>query len=88
VITTLIPKLDIEPNDTYVAMVGPPVMYRFVLGECRKRGIPEDRIYVSLERKMKCGLGKCGHCQINGLNCCVDGPVFCYTQVANLPEAI
>ncbi|MFO7818575.1 MAG: FAD/NAD(P)-binding protein [Thermodesulfobacteriota bacterium] len=88
VITTLIPKIDVDPNDTYVAMVGPPVMYRFVLAECRKRGISEERIFVSLERKMKCGLGKCGHCQINGLNCCLDGPVFCYTEIANLQEAI
>jgi len=88
VITTLLPKVQVEPLNTYVAMVGPPVMYRFVIEECRKMGIESERIYVSLERKMKCGLGKCGHCQINGLNACVDGPVFCYTELEPLEEAI
>ncbi len=87
VITTLFPKIRINPENTNVAMIGPPVMYRFVIDECAKLGIPQERIYVSLERRMKCGLGKCGHCQINGINCCTDGPVFCYTKIANLPEA-
>jgi len=88
VITTLLPKIKIDPENTYVAMVGPPIMYKFVITECKKMGLEENRIYVSLERHMKCGLGKCGHCQINGINCCVEGPVFCYTQIASLEEAI
>jgi len=87
VITSLFPKIRVNSDNTNVAMIGPPVMYRFVIEECSKLGIPQNRIYVSLERRMKCGLGKCGHCQINGINCCIDGPVFCYTQIANLPEA-
>lgn len=88
VITTLFPKIRISPETTSVATIGPPVMYRFVIQECSKLGIPRNRIYVSLERRMKCGLGKCGHCQINGLNCCLDGPVFCYTDIAGLGEAL
>ncbi len=87
VITTLFPKIRVNSGNTNVAMIGPPVMYRFVIKECSNLGISQDRIYISLERRMKCGLGKCGHCQINGINCCIDGPVFCYTQIANLPEA-
>lgn len=89
VITTLLPKVkDLDPTSTYVSMVGPPIMYRFVIAECRKRGIASDQIFVSLERKMKCGLGKCGHCQINELNTCIDGPVFCYTDIEAYQEAI
>ena len=88
VITTLLDKVDIDPSQTYVAMVGPPVMYRFVIAQCRDLGIRGERIYVSLERRMKCGLGKCGHCQINGINACVDGPVFAYTDIETLEEAI
>ncbi len=88
VITTLFPKISINPETTNVATIGPPVMYRFVIQECSKLGIPQNRIFVSLERRMKCGLGKCGHCQINGLNCCLDGPVFCYTDIAGLGEAL
>lgn len=87
-ITTLLPKVQMDPVNTYVAMVGPPVMYRFVISDCRKMGIPTDQIYVSLERKMKCGLGKCGHCQINDLNACIDGPVFRYTDIEAYQEAI
>jgi len=88
VITTLIPKVKLDPDKTNVAMVGPPIMYKFCLGECLKIGIPSKRIYVSLERKMKCGLGKCGHCQINHLNACIEGPVFQYNQIESVEEAI
>jgi NAD(P)H-flavin reductase len=89
VITTLLPKVaELNPDNTYVAMVGPPVMYRFVIQGCNDIGIPAERIYVSLERRMKCGLGKCGHCQINGINACVEGPVFLYNDIAALKEAI
>ncbi|MFW6323849.1 MAG: FAD/NAD(P)-binding protein [Desulfovibrionales bacterium] len=88
VITTLLPQVNIIPEQTYVAMVGPPIMYRFVLMECSKMGIHSDQIFVSLERRMKCGLGKCGHCQINGINCCIDGPVFRLTDIQSLEEAI
>lgn len=88
VITTLLPKVELQPENTYVAMVGPPIMYRFVLQSCRDMSIPTGNIYVSLERKMKCGLGKCGHCQINGLNACIEGPVFLYNDIESLKEAI
>ena len=50
--------------------------------------IPDKNIFVSLERRMKCGVGKCGHCQINGVYVCKEGPVFRYDQVKNLPEAL
>ncbi|MGE4297138.1 MAG: FAD/NAD(P)-binding protein [Desulfovibrionaceae bacterium] len=88
VITTLLPKVDINPSGTFVAMVGPPIMYKFVIKSCHDIGIPSNHIYVSLERKMKCGLGKCGHCQINGLSACIDGPVYQYSDIEPLTEAI
>lgn len=87
-ITTLLPKITVVPESTYVAMIGPPIMYRFVLKGCQDMGLRPQQIYVSLERRMKCGLGKCGHCQINGINCCIDGPVFCYTDIQGLEEAV
>jgi sulfhydrogenase subunit gamma (sulfur reductase) len=52
------------------------------------KGIPETQIYLSLERRMKCGVGKCGHCQINHLYCCQDGPVFTYAQIRGVEEAL
>ena len=87
VITTLIPGVDIEPSRTFAAVVGPPVMYNFVIKELRKKGIPERQILMALERNMSCGNGKCGHCQIQNLYLCQDGPVFNYEQIKNLSEA-
>ncbi len=88
VITTLFPQINIAPEKTYAVIVGPPVMYRFVIGECKNKGIPDDQILLSLERRMKCGVGKCGHCQINNVYVCQDGPVFTYSELKNLEEAI
>jgi NAD(P)H-flavin reductase len=69
-------------------IVGPPVMYRPVIESLAKKGVPEQRIIVSLERYMKCGVGKCGHCTIEHLYCCLDGPVFNLKDVAHLKGAI
>jgi sulfite reductase subunit B len=88
VITRLIPPLKIEPSNTYALVVGPPVMYKYVLLELQTKQIPEDHIIMSLERRMKCGIGKCGHCQINGVYVCLDGPEFSYHTLKFLSEAI
>ena len=87
VITTLIPEIDIDPDTTMAIVVGPPVMYKFVIRELKQKGIPDENIIVSLERRMKCGVGKCGHCQINGVYVCLEGPVFNYADIKELPEA-
>lgn len=87
-ITALIPGVHLEPLKTVAVVCGPPVMYRFVIQELLKKGIAERHIYLSLERHMKCGLGKCGHCQIENLYCCRDGPVFNYAEIKNLQGAI
>lgn len=87
-ITSLIPKVDLEPERTYSVVVGPPVMYKFVIEELLKKRINEKHIFLSLERHMKCGVGKCGHCQINDLYCCQDGPVFSYCQIKDKLEAL
>ncbi len=83
-ITTLIPAVSLNPKQTYAVVVGPPIMYRFVIAELMKRDIPDDRIIVSLERKMKCGLGKCGHCQIGNVYVCQSGPVFTFEQLKEI----
>ncbi|MEI7818126.1 MAG: FAD/NAD(P)-binding protein, partial [Desulfuromonadales bacterium] len=88
VITSLIPGVNLHPLKTFVVVCGPPVMYRFVIEELLKKGIPERQIFLSLERHMKCGLGKCGHCQIDNIYCCQDGPVFSYQKLKNIKGAI
>jgi NAD(P)H-flavin reductase len=83
-ITTLIPGVTLHPERTYAVVVGPPIMYKFVIAELLKKNIPERQIVVSLERHMKCGMGKCGHCQIDhpkNYYCCKDGPTFTYDEV-------
>lgn len=87
-ITTLIPGVDIEPSRTFAAVVGPPIMYNFVIKELIAKKIPERQILVSFERHMKCGMGKCGRCQIKNLYCCQDGPVFNYEEIKNMSEAV
>ena len=88
VITTLFPKITIDPQRTVAVIVGPPVMYRFVILETQVKGIPDDRVILSLERRMKCGVGKCGHCQMNHVYVCQEGPVFNYAKIKDLEEAI
>ncbi len=88
VITTLIPPLDLVVERTVAAVVGPPVMYKFVLMALKAKRLPDENIYMSLERRMKCGVGKCGHCQINHTYVCQDGPVFHYPDIKRLEEAI
>ncbi|NQT30197.1 MAG: FAD/NAD(P)-binding protein [Candidatus Saganbacteria bacterium] len=87
-ITSLIPGINLDPDRTFGVVVGPPIMYRFVIKELLAKKIPERQILVSLERHMKCGLGKCGHCQIENLYCCQDGPVFTYDKIKNLKGAL
>nr|MEE4266876.1 FAD/NAD(P)-binding protein [Candidatus Krumholzibacteria bacterium] len=88
VITTLIPTLDLDLPNTVTCVCGPPVMYRFVLLALKSKGLPEGNIYMSLERRMKCGVGKCGHCQINHTYVCQDGPVYHYPDIKALQEAL
>ena len=88
VITTLFPGVSLNPRNTVAVTCGPPIMYRFVLMELLGKGIPETQIYLSLERRMKCGVGKCGHCQINNLYCCQEGPVFTYARIKGVEEAL
>jgi len=88
VVSTLIPKVERELADSYVFICGPPVMFKFVLLALEESGVSKENIFVNLERRMKCGVGKCGHCQINDKYVCIDGPVFRYSELSDVPEAI
>lgn len=87
-ITALIPGVNLDPTRTFAVVVGPPIMYKFVITKLLEKNIPKRQILVSLERHMKCGLGKCGHCQIQNYYCCQDGPVFSYDKIKDIKEAI
>lgn len=80
-VTKFIPELKFEDMDNVqVVVVGPPMMMKFTVQEFLKRGIKEENIWISQERKMCCGIGKCGHCKIDDTYICLDGPVFNYTK--------
>ncbi|MHC4291680.1 MAG: FAD/NAD(P)-binding protein [Planctomycetota bacterium] len=87
-ITALIPPIQIDTVKTIAVIVGPPVMYQYVISELSKKNLSDENIVVSLERYMKCGVGKCGHCSIDHHYCCLDGPVFRLNQVSGLKGAI
>ena len=88
VITKLFEEIKNLNSATKVIICGPPVMYKFVIAELKKVNIPLENIFVDLERRMKCGVGKCGHCQINDKYVCIDGPVFRFSDLKGLEEAI
>ena len=89
VVTTLFKDLGpIDAKNTYAAVCGPPIMYKFVMQEVVKLGIPKHQILMTLERRMKCGVGKCGHCAIEYLYTCIDGPVFSWWAVLRMKELI
>lgn len=85
-ITTLFADLEVDALMTSATVVGPPVMYRFVIRECENLGLNPEYIFLSLERRMSCGVGKCGHCAIKGTYVCIDGPVFSLTEYRRLEE--
>ena len=86
VVTTLIPRVPFDPENAVVLACGPEVMMRATARSMQARGVPAERIHVTLERNMKCGVGTCGHCQLGPLFLCRDGPVFAWPEVAGLLE--
>jgi len=76
-----------EPDDDYsVMVVGPPLMMKYTGIELLKNGFDENKIWMSFERKMSCAVGKCGHCRIDEVYVCLDGPVFPYTVARDLVD--
>ena len=87
VVTVLFDEIKVNPKETYSIQCGPPIMMYFVTKKLLELGFPEDRILLSLERLMKCGMGFCGHCMISGKFVCKDGPVFSYNQIKDFLES-
>jgi len=86
-ITTLLDSVHVDPERTYAIVCGPPVMFKFVCRRLADMGLPMQRMYVSLERRMHCGMGKCCRCNVGSTFTCLEGPVFDYWSVLNLKEA-
>jgi NAD(P)H-flavin reductase len=82
------PGVQVPVDNTTAFVCGPPIMFRFVIQDLLAMGFEERNIVSTLERYMKCGVGKCGHCCIGVSYVCVDGPVFTYQQIKKLGEDI
>jgi sulfhydrogenase subunit gamma (sulfur reductase) len=82
VVTELFEEVEIDPGRTIVFMCGPEVMMRYAVAILGRRGITRDRIWVSMERNMKCAVGLCGHCQFGPEFVCKDGPIFPFGRIA------
>jgi len=87
-ITELLDGIEVDPHETYAIVCGPPIMFKFVCNKLRDMGIAMQHMFVSLERRMHCGMGKCCRCNVGSTFTCIDGPVFDYWSVLNLKEAI
>lgn len=87
-ITVLLDKLKLNAEKTIAFVCGPEMMMRFVCRGLMFKGVPASNLYVSLERRMKCGIAQCGHCQHVGLFVCKDGPVFSYREVTGLMDGM
>ena len=85
-VTALIPRAGFDPGRTLALVCGPEVMMRFAAAALVARGVAADRVRLSMERNMKCGVGLCGHCQLRELFICVDGPVLTYARIESLMQ--
>lgn len=84
----LLEGLTLDHQRTVAALCGPPAAYRFLVPPLLAQGIPPQQIHLSLERRMQCGMGHCGHCAVGTLLCCTDGPVFAYSALQSIEGAL
>jgi NAD(P)H-flavin reductase len=84
VVPKLIGTAEFDPSTTQAFVCGPEIMMRFAAEALIERGIPTERIHLSMERDMKCGVGHCGHCQLGPTLICRDGPVYTYAEIEGL----
>ncbi len=87
-VPTVLQEVAPSAEDAYVLVCGPPIMLKFTMPPLIELGFPPERIITSLERKMTCGIGKCGRCNVGSYYVCKDGPVFTYAQLQEIPEAV
>ncbi len=85
-VNELLKDVSHEIKNTYAIVCGPSVMMKSVVKDLKSMQLPDEQIILSFERRMKCGIGKCGHCNIGGRYVCIDGPVFRYNEVRSYRE--
>ncbi|MDZ4181340.1 MAG: FAD/NAD(P)-binding protein, partial [Candidatus Cloacimonadaceae bacterium] len=86
VVTVLLDDVNIDVANSVAVVCGPPVMMKYGTLKLLEMGYAEEKIYLSMEKNMSCGVGKCGHCAMGQYFVCKDGPVFSYNEVKNSPN--
>ena len=87
-IPTVLKEMNPSPENTIAALCGPPIMIKFTLAAFKELGFKDEQIYTTLERRMKCGIGICGRCNLGDKYICLDGPVFTQAQLNDLPPEL
>ena len=85
-VTTILDKLDMDCKTGIAIVCGPPIMMKFATKKLLDLGFQEQNLYLSMEKNMSCGIGKCGHCRIGTYYACKDGPVFTYDKIRDFPN--
>jgi NAD(P)H-flavin reductase len=85
-VTTILNDLPVTPADAIAIICGPPIMMKFTTQKLLELGFGEKHVYLSMEKNMSCGIGKCGHCRIGTYYACKDGPVFRYDTIKKVPD--
>jgi NAD(P)H-flavin reductase len=85
-VTNILKDGDVDVKNTGAIVCGPPIMMKFVTTRLLNMGVPDKDIYLSMEKNMSCGIGKCFHCNLGSYFCCKDGPVFTWDKIKNIPD--
>jgi len=85
-VTTILKRESVDVNNSVAIVCGPPIMMKFVTFKLLDIGFKDSQIYLSMEKNMSCGVGKCGHCRVGPYYACKDGPVFTYDKIKDLPN--
>ncbi|MHC4722459.1 MAG: iron-sulfur cluster-binding protein, partial [Planctomycetota bacterium] len=86
VVTTIVRADDVDIKNAVVVICGPPIMMKFATEQAIGYGFRDEDIYLSMEKNMSCGIGKCGHCMLGKYYVCKDGPVFTFDQIKQYPN--
>jgi NAD(P)H-flavin reductase len=86
IVTTILKDDDVNAKNSVAIVCGPPIMMKFVTKKLLDMGFADNSIYLSMEKNMSCGIGKCFHCNLGHFLCCKDGPVFTWDQIKDIPE--
>jgi NAD(P)H-flavin reductase len=85
VVTTVVKDLGLDLSNSIAVVCGPPIMMKFATFKCVELGYPDKALYLSMEKNMSCGIGKCGHCMLGQYMVCKDGPVLTYDLIKDKP---